>query len=274
MSSEMLNLYTEATLPLSFTGLDRHLLEHYCNRHIDNLGKAFIGMPELVRIFNNDPKSLLRSRARLVKAGALIPITKGFPGQCSEFAVNKQFLLKHQQVTEELPVSRNRLPSKHQQVTLETITSNPTVTDMSPSSYPILENNKTKKQQEVSSYSSQLLELIPGKYRFSINGTILDLLNSLEHKGTSFNAIREVLPVEGWDSMNHPKAVVTQLLRDLVARPVRYTPESQPPKCANPDCDPVTRKLPYLVEIPSGNGATTMSCLDCNFYFVNKRNGY
>ena len=96
-----------------------------------------------------------------------------------------------------LPVSRNRLPSKPEQVTVETVTSDPTVTDRSPSSYPIQENNKTKKQQEVSSYSSQLLELIPGKYRFSISGTISELLSTLEHKGTSFNAVKEVLLVEG-----------------------------------------------------------------------------
>jgi len=272
MSSELLNLYTNATLPLNFTGLDRHLLEHYCNRHIDNLGKAFVGMPELVRIFNNDPKSLLRSRARLVKAGALIPITKGFPGQCSEFAVSKQFLLQHQQVTEESPVSRNRLLSKPQRVTAEADTSNPTVTDKSPSGYPIQENNKTKKQQEVCSYSSQFLELIPSKYRFSISGSILELLTSLEHKGTTFNAIKEVLPVAGWDSMNNPKAVVTQLLRDLAARPVRYTSERQPPKCANPDCDPVTRTFSYAVEMP-GEGKT-MTCPECNHFWVNKRNGY
>ena len=271
MSSEMLNLYTDATLPLNFTGLDRHLLEHYCNRHIDNLGKAFVGMPELVRIFNCDDKSLLRSRRRLVKAGALIPITKGFPGQCSEFAVNRHFLLQHKQVTDGLPVSRNRLPSKPEQVTVETVTSDPTVTDRSPSSYPIQENNKTKKQQEVSSYSSQLLELIPGKYRFSISGTISELLSTLEHKGTSFNAVKEVLPVEGWDSMISPKAVVTQLLRDLVARPPDYSMENKPTWCGK--CDEQKRTHEFLVPVPNGNGSMTKSCTDCNPYMMLKKHG-
>jgi hypothetical protein len=268
MSSELLNLYTNATLPHDFTGLDRHLLEHYCNRHIDNLGKAFVGMPELVRIFNCDDKSLLRSRRRLIKAGALIPITKGFPGQCSEFAVSKKFLLEHQQVTDGLPVTRNRLPSKPEQVTVETVTSDPTVTDRSPSSYPRLENNKTKTQQ-VSSYSSKLLELIPGQYRFSLNATILDLLSMLEHKGTSFKAVEALLPVEGWDSMNSPKAVVTQLLRDLVARPPDYSMDNKPPWCGK--CDEETRKNNYTSPVPFGDGTMTLSCINCNPYMVLKK---
>jgi len=271
MSSELLNLYTDARLPLNFTGLDRHLLQHYCNRHIDNLGKAFIGMPELVRIFNCDDKSLLRSRRRLVKAGALIPITKGFPGQCSEFAVNRQFLLQHRQVADGLPVSRNRLPSKPKQVTVETVTSDPTVTDRSPSSYPIQENKITKKQQGVGSYSSQLLELIPGKYRFAIGGTISELLSMLEHKGTSFKAIKEVLPVEGWDSMISPKAVVTQRLRDLVARPPDYSMENKPTWCGK--CDEQKRTHEFLVPVPNGNGSMTKSCTDCNPYMVLKKHG-
>jgi hypothetical protein len=226
-------------------------------------------MPELVRIFNCDDKSLLRSRARLVKAGALIQITKGYPGQCAEFVVSKQFLVQHQQVTDGSPVSRNRLPRKPEQVTVKTVTSNPTVTDKSPSSYPIQENNKTKKQQGVSNYSSQLLELIPGKYKFSINGTISELLSTLEHKGTSFKAVKEVLPVEGWDSMISPKAVVTQLLRDLVARPPDYSMDNKPTWCGK--CDEQKRTHEYLSPVPFGEGSMTMSCTDCNPFMVLKK---
>ena len=271
MSSELLNLYTAATLPHEFTGLDRHLLEHYCNRQIDNLGKAFIGMPELVRIFNCEDKSILRSRARLVKVGALIPITKGFPGQCSEFAVSKQFLLNHLQVTDGSPVSRNRYPSNLQQVTLETLTSDLPATNKSPSGYPIQEIKKTKKQQVASSYASQLTDIIPGKYRFAFNKTISELLTTLEHKGTSFKAITAILPTDGWDSMISPKAVVTQCLRDLVARPPDYSMENKPNWCGK--CDENSRRLDYLVPIPNGNGAVTQSCTDCNPYMVLKKHG-
>ena len=123
----------------------------------------------------------------------------------------------------------------------------------------------------VSSYSSKLIDLIPGKYRFSINGTISELLSMLEHKGTSFKAIREVLPVEGWDSMINPKAVVTQLLRDLVARPPDYSMENKPTWCGK--CNENTRTNEYLVPVPHGNGAMTKSCTSCNPYMLLKKHG-
>lgn len=271
MSSKLLNLYTNARLPQNFTGLDRHLLEHYCNRHIDNLGKAFPGMPELVRILDVARESVQRSRARLIKAGALIPITRGFPGQCSEFAVNEKFLLNHQQVTDELPITRNRLPSKPKQVTLKPVTGNSMDTDRSPTSNPIQENNKTRKQQEVSDYWSQLIELVPGKKRFAHTLTILELLSTLKHKGTSFKVIKDAITTTNWDLIGNPKSHVTQLLRDLVARPPVYDMENKPTWCGK--CDEHTRRLNEPVAIPNGNGATTFDCITCHPAMVNKSLG-
>lgn len=271
MSTKLLNLYTNATLPQNFTGLDRHLLEHYCNRQIDDLGKAFPGMPELVRIFNCDSKSLIRSRRRLIKAGALIPITRGFPGQCSEFAVNEKFLLDHQQVTDELPITRNRLPSNPKQVTLEPVTGNSMDTDRSPTSNPIQENNKTRKQQEVSDYWYQLIELIPGRKRFAHTPTILELLSTLEHKGTSFKVIKDAIETIPWHLVNNPSGWITKLLRDLEARPPVYDMENKPTWCGN--CDEPTRLLNEPVVIPNGNGAITRDCITCHPTWVNKRLG-
>lgn len=271
MSSELLNLYTNATLPQYFTGLDRHLLEHYCNRHIDDLGKAFPDMKELVRVTGKTKTGVLRSRARLVKDGALVQITKGYPGQQSEFAVSRQYLLQHQQVTDGLPITRNWSPVKPEQVTVKTVTSNPVVLDASPSGYPIQEHNKTKTQQAVSSYSSQLIELIPGNKRFAINDTIKELLSTLEHKGTSFNAIRAVLPVDSWESIDSPKAFVTSLLRDLVTRPPDYSMDNKPTWCGK--CDERSRTHEHFVPVPNGNGAMTQSCTNCNPFMVLKKLG-
>jgi hypothetical protein len=271
MSTKLLNLYTNATLPQNFTGLDRHLLEHYCNRQIDDLGKAFPGMPELVRIFNCDSKSLIRSRRRLIKAGALIPITRGFPGQCSEFAVNEKFLLDHQQVTDELPITRNRLPSKPRQVTLKAVTGNSMDTDRSPTSNPIQENNKTIKQQEVSDYWYQLIELIPGNKRFAHTPTILELLSTLKHKGTSFKVIRDAIETIPWGLVNNPSGWITKLLRDLETRPPVYDMENKPTWCGK--CDEPTRRLNEPVAIPNGNGSITLDCITCHPTWVNKRLG-
>jgi hypothetical protein len=271
MSSELLNLYTNATLPQYFTGLDRHLLEHYCNRHIDDLGKAFPDMYELVRVTGVTKTGVLRSRARLVKDGALIQITKGYPGQQSEFAVSKDYLLQHQQVTDGLPITRNWSPDKSEQITVKAVTSHPTVSNASPSSYPIQEHNKTKKQQADSSYSSQLMELIPGNKRFALNDAINDLLSTLEHKGTSFNAIRAVLPVDSWESIDKPKAFVTSVLRDLVTRPPDYSMDNKPTWCGK--CDEYSRTHEHYVPLPNGNGAMTQSCTDCNPYMVLRKLG-
>jgi hypothetical protein len=265
MSAELLNLYTNSLLPPEFTPLDRHLLEHYCNRQIDNLGKAFIGMSELVRITGCVHGSVLRSRARLKKAGVLIQVTKGYPGQCSEFRVSKEFLLNHQLVTEGLPVSRNKVTAQSQQITAVELTSNSGETHKSPSSYPIQENNKTKKQQG-SSYSLQLLEAIPLKYRFAITETIEELLLTLESQGTSFKAIEGALRTADWDGMRSPKAVVTQLLRDLATRVPDYSPENKPKWCGS--CNEETRKTDYPSPLPNGNGAITYSCLACDPYMV------
>lgn len=113
---------------------------------------------------------------------------------------------------------------------------------------------------------------IPANKRFAISGEIKKLLNELEHTGTTLEAVEAEIRVHDWARINNPRVFFTGLLRDLAARPVRYTSKRQPPKCSNPDCDPVTRTFTYAVEMP-GEGKT-MSCPDCNHFWVNKRNGY
>jgi hypothetical protein len=116
------------------------------------------------------------------------------------------------------------------------------------------------------------LSFIPANKRFVISEEVKKLLNELEHTGTTLEAIEADFRTVAWDLIHNPKVFVTGRLRDLVARPVRYTSERQPPKCANPDCDPVTRTFTYAVEMP-GEGKT-MTCPECNHFWVNKRNGY
>jgi hypothetical protein len=116
------------------------------------------------------------------------------------------------------------------------------------------------------------LSFIPANKRFAITEEVKKLLNELEHTGTTLEAIEAEFRHDKWESITNPRVFVTGRLRDLVARPVRYTSERQPPKCSHPDCDPVTRTFPYAVENP-GEGKT-MTCPDCNHFWVNKRNGY
>jgi len=269
MSVELLNLYEKATLPLHFTGLDRHLLEHYCNKHIDDLGKAILPMKDLVRIFNVSDKSLLRSRKRLIEAGALTQVTKGFPTQASEFSVNREFLIAHQQVTEGLPVSRNKSPQGNRQVAPQYPTGNATVTNASPTSNPIQEYKNTK--QQVSSdfvimFNNFISKELQTTKQFKADPKLVILLDSLKAKGFSFKAIASALEAIGQPTIDNPKVFALKRLETLLeAQPDWNMTDNKPPHCG--ECDPVTRKLPERYEIRSNPpGLRVSECYRCNPY--------
>lgn len=136
--------------------------------------------------------------------------------------------------------------------------------------YKDYKNYKSSKDDLFSSF----LSFIPANKRFAISGEITKLLQELEHAGTTLEAVKAEIRGHDWERINNPRVFFTRLLRDLVARPVHHTSKRQPPKCSNPDCDPITRKLSYPVEIPHGDGAKTYYCLDCSYSAGNKRNGY
>jgi len=142
------------------------------------------------------------------------------------------------------------------------------VTEIAP--YKDIKNNKSSKEDLFNSS----LSFIPALSRFSIPREVHSLLEELEHRGTTLEAIRADFSQVNWNLIDNPKAFVLGRLRDLVARPVQFTATNRPPKCTNPDCDEATRTLPYPVLVPNGNGQTTRSCLECNHYWVNKRNGF
>ena len=133
--------------------------------------------------------------------------------------------------------------------------------------------NKYYKSSNEDLFNSSL-SFIPASSRFSIPKELHSLLEELEHRGTTLEAVKGDFRQVNWDLIDNPKVFVLGRLRDLVARPVQYTATNRPPKCANPECDEETRTLPYLVSVPNGNGQTTQSCLECNHYWVNKRNGF
>jgi hypothetical protein len=274
MSVELLNLYEKATLPLHFTGLDRHLLEHYCNKHIEDLGKAILPMKDLVRIFNVSDKSLLRSRKRLTEAGALTQVTKGFPSQASEFSVNKEFLIAHQQVTEGLPVSRNKSQQGNRQVAPQHPTGNATVTNASPTSNPIQEYKNTK--QQVSSdfvimFNNFISKELQRTKQFKADPKLVILLDSLKAKGFSFKAIASALEAIGKPTIDNPKAFALRRLETLLeAQPDWNMSDKKPPHCG--ECDPETRKLPYRYEVASNPpGATSDQCPKCNPYAIQRK---
>lgn len=273
MSAELLRLYEKATLPLHFTGLDRHLLEHYCNKHIDELGKAILPMRDLVRIFNVADKSLLRSRRRLIEAGALIQVTKGYPDQASEFTVSREFFLAHTQVTDQLPVSRNKSPLRNRQVAPQYPTGNNSVTNASPTSNPIQEYKNTK--QQVSSdyvimFNNFISKELQTTKQFKADPKLVILLDSLKDKGFSFKAIASAIEAIGQPTIDNPKAFALKRLETLLeAQPDWNMTDNKPPYCG--ECDPDTRQVNYRYEIPSNpRGQTVNECPKCNPYALRR----
>ena len=161
-------------------------------------------------------------------------------------------------------------PTTNKRVELETVQGGTESPSGSNPVHPYKDYKNYKSSKDDLFISS--LSFIPANKRFAITEEVKKLLNELEHTGTTLEAIEAEFRHDKWESITNPRVFVTGRLRDLVARPVRYTSERQPPKCSHPDCDPVTRTFPYAVENP-GEGKT-MTCPDCNHFWVNKRNGY
>lgn len=134
-------------------------------------------------------------------------------------------------------------------------------------------DNKNNKSSNEDLFKTSL-SFIPANKRFRVPDEMRNMLSELEHQGTTFQAIGDEFSKVNWDLIDNPRVFVLGRIRDLVARPVQYTAKNPPPKCDNPECDEETRTLPYSVEVPNGNGQTTKSCLECNHYWVNKRNGF
>lgn len=134
-------------------------------------------------------------------------------------------------------------------------------------------DNKYYKSSKEDLFNSSL-SFIPAGSRFSVTKEFNSLLEELEHRGTTLEAIEAEFSRVNWSGINSPKVFVLGRLRDLVARPVQFSETNRPPKCANPECDEETRTLTYPVSVPKGNGQTTQFCLECNHYWVNQRNGF
>jgi hypothetical protein len=226
---------------------------------------CFIGYEALTKECGFNKESTLKSNLNKCTKLNLIDREQKFPRegvqQC--YRVNLNNLLTLGGVTLNDPSPMGRVDLKPAQGLSKPASG---FVEMAP--YKDYKNNKTSKDDLFNSS----LSFIPANKRFVISEEVKKLLNELEHRGTTLEAIEAEFRHDKWESIHNPKAIVTGRLRDMVARPVRYTSDRQPPKCAHPHCDPVTRTFTYAVENP-GEGKT-MTCPECNFFWVNKRNGY
>lgn len=267
-------------MPKSLTPLDGLVLYVHADAHQDKLGKAILPMRELIERFNYHPKSLERSRGRLVKVGALVRVTKGYEDQASEYAVNEQFLLDHQ-VTPRLRVSRNKRTSGSQVVTRELYGSNVTDTDTLPDGYPILKDEQTNKRKDkelVSNFqlqpksaptriNAERWQVVTGELPKDVlrcitpNSYSENLLDQVTKNGGSLSRLRQHFGRMTWGNSHDIGGLFISELRKFagVANPRQ---DASPPWCEQDGCDPITRT--WLEASPRDDGSMTNNCLKCH----------
>lgn len=267
-------------MPTSLTPLDGLVLYVHADAHQDKLGKAILPMRELIERFNYHPKSLERSRGRLVKVGALVRVTKGYEDQASEYAVSEEFLLAHQ-VTPRLRVSRNKRTSGSQVVTRELYGSNVMDTDTLPDGYPILKDeqtNKRKDQELVSSsqiqpksattrINAQRWQVVTGELPKDVlrcitpNSYSENLLDQAITNGYSPSHLRRHFGSMTWGNSHDIGGLFISELRKFagVANPRQ---DASPPWCGEDGCDPITRT--WLQASPRDDGSMTNNCPQCH----------
>jgi len=287
MSWKEVQLLRTANLPKSLTTLDRLVLFFYADAYWPKLGKAILPGHELDRLTGVHSKSNERSRGRLVRLGALIRITKGFPGQASEYAVSEKWLQQYQ-VTDRLPNSRNRKQQpgdrnsdSYQDVAPELPTGNSTATDKLPDSYSILKDQETKIRKDKELVSNFQLQPKSAPTRINVERwqvvtaqmpsnvkRLIDpganyerLLDELVRQGWKLPAVADRLGRTKWGNAGKCGAILDYVLRELagVARPRQ---DDSPPWCERDGCDPLTRT--WVEPSSRSDGSMTHNCPQCH----------
>lgn len=234
MSTRFLTLLNTLEYPPEWKPSDRHLFTLYCNFHNDEKGKAFPPLTYLTNITGLADKSVSRSRKRLIASGALIPITRAYPGRQAEHAVSELWLRANQQVTNRLPIIENELPASAEQVTVEVITGNPQSLNEFPASYPkrinaLTETNEVSGSVWIERFENLIRSSLPKHLAERINpgAEIEHLLDELQAKGISDTQIKNALVVHNWGGITG--SGYTQVIKKLQAlRSVRVVDKRAP----------------------------------------------
>lgn len=290
MSLKALDLIQNAKLPDDLTVLDRLVLTIYANKHIDELGKAIIKRPELERQTGTHSKSVCRSINRLTKIGALVHITKGFPGQMAEYGINYKWLNDYQ-VTGELPKTRNRVSKSYRQEPGQLPTGDLTVTDTPPDGYPILKDLKTqirnKENDHVSSYQVKTetkdAPSVEINYdRWNVITSHRPEIKTYINPGTNYERALDRLIGNGWRPTGIAEFVskidftnahswggrLEQELNKLAGVSKATTKPGATDWCGREGCDPTTRTWPEPSE--RSDGSLTANCPYCHSNEIKK----
>lgn len=287
MSIQLLTLLRTAELPTTLTDLDRLLLMIHADAHIDKLGKAILPIRDLKRLTGCHDKSIIRSRGRLVQRGALIRVTKGYEDQASEYAVSENFLRSHQ-VTDGLPVSRNKKKTGYQEVASEIPRSNATDTDKLPDGYPILKDLHTDKRKdnelvfnsEVKAKSApreinvERWRVVTGEISrddlrcIEPNSYSEQLLDQAITNGYSPSYLRKHFGRMKWGNAYDIGGLFISELRKFAGVSPPPKENALPPWCEGEGCDPIERT--WLEPSERSDGTMTHNCPNCHPFEVRR----
>ena len=255
-------------LPLDITRTGRRLLYHLAYRHNTEKGYSFPGETELAEVLGVTRGTVRKAIRELRELGLIKQLSAGYRNHRAEFVVTVSHL-PIKRVSIATPIKLDKGYSlEPERVLVESKKGIRSEQKGYPQEHPITTLTTINNNQLV----DELLSVIPKDKQFNVTSEFVAILEQLKHYGTSYNDLKADLKVVNWFSIKLPKEFVISLIKEKLAKPPRYSSEVRPEWCG--ECDEASRKLSEPVDIPNGNGAKTIYCLECDPYLVNKANGY
>lgn len=236
-----------------------------CYRYYTEKGYAYPGEELFMRASGVSRQSVHRALKELLKGGVITQWKKGYRGQRAEFIPVYHLQLLNSvkpplRITEE---KESSLASESDNLDIEKGKENTSKGTSQPVAISILSNSKSSKEN-----LEDYLNFIPISKRPALSKELTKVLEELIHKGTSFKVIEDHFYGTNWEAITIPSGFVLKSLTDLNARPVKYSREFPPPYCG--ECHETERAF----IITDKNGEHSNACKKCNWFWVNKSNGY
>lgn len=253
-------------LPLNITGTGRFLLFHLAYRHNTEKGYSFPGETELAEVLGVTRGTVRKAIRELKELGLIKQLSAGYRNHRAEFVVTVSHL-SSKRVSVATPINKG-YPSEPERVSVESEKGVRSEQKGYPHEHPITTLTTINNNQLV----DDLFSVIPNEKHFYASPKLEAILQRLKHYGTSYDDLKADLKVVNWQTIKSPNAFIISRANEKLAKPPRYSFLVQPEWCGN--CDERTRRRNEPVYLPGGDGAMTLSCLECDSYMVNRANGY
>ncbi len=264
MSNDIQNAIGEQGLPENWPAGKRILFLWYAHRHNDDLNQAWPGIDELKDVTGYRQGTILAYRRELINEGYLEQLTRGHTNQRSTFRVH-------------FPPLNRVLPSAHSEDEAghppETERVLPNELEGTPQSVTGYAGEYPKKKKEIEKKERKAHDLarcefilqplpVPSRVQVKRHKTFNKLLDELEHKGTSLEAIREHLADFDWNGKENPGGIVVTRLRELLATQSAHDVSPALPWCGLCHEDSRTVDVPW--EYEGSDGGRTQQCPRCS----------